>query len=144
MNWGVKIFIAFVVFGIAVISVVIFLVNQKVDMVTDNYYEKELLYQDQINKIERTRAYKKPLIEFTGNEIVIKYPNKPSLNEKTDFVLFYRPSDKNMDIKLPVNIDSSNSQVLKTSTMQKGYWKIQINWTSEGLGYYYEDSFFLN
>ncbi len=139
MNWGVKIVIAFAVFCLATIGMVIFFMNQKVDVVTENYYEKELKYQDQIDRISRTNALKDTLkIENTGKELIIKFPNVPDKAKGNDFIHIYRPSDQSLDVKIPVITDSSNSQIVSTERLQKGYWKVQISWTSGGKEYFHE------
>ena len=142
MSWGTKIVIAFIVFMIATLSVVVYLMTQKVDIVTENYYEKELKYQDQINRIARTNALIDTLkISNTGKELVIKFPNTPDKNTGKDFILLYRPSDKLKDIRIPVITDTSNSQIISIERIEKGYWKLQINWTSTGSEYYHESTF---
>ncbi len=139
MNWGVKIVIAFAIFCLSTIGMVIFFMNQKVDIVTDNYYEKELKYQEQIDRIARTKALKDTLkVENTGKELIIKFPNIPDKIKGKDFIHMYRPSDQSMDVKIPITTDSSNSQIVSTERLQKGYWKIQINWTSGGKEYFHE------
>ncbi len=139
MNWGVRIIIGFSVFCLSTIAVVIFFMTQKVDVVTENYYEKELKYQDQIDKVNRTRALRDTLkINNTGKELIIKFPNTPDKAQGKDFILFYRPSDNSKDLKIPVMTDSLNSQVVSTERLQRGYWKVQINWTSGGKEYYHE------
>jgi len=118
---------------------VIFFMNQKVDVVTENYYEKELKYQDQIDRIGRTKALKDTLkVENTGKELIIKFPNIPDMVKGKDFIHMYRPSDQSLDVKIPVMTDSSNSQIVSTEKLQKGYWKIQISWTSGGKEYFHE------
>ena len=142
MNWGYKILTAFIVFCLAVMGAVIFFMNQKVDVVTDNYYEKELKYQDQINRVNRTRALKDSLaITNTGKELKITYPNVPDKSTSKDFILLYRPSDDKKDVKIPVSADSLKSQVVSIERLDKGYWKLQINWTSSGSEYYHEAAF---
>ncbi|MDD5361758.1 MAG: FixH family protein [Ignavibacteria bacterium] len=142
MNWGYKILTAFIIFCLTIIGFVIFFMNQKVDVVTDNYYEKELKYQDQLNRVNRTRALKDSLTMVnTGKEIKITFPNAPDKPSAKDFILLYRPSDNKMDVKIPVMTDSSRTQVVSIGRLDKGFWKLQINWTSSGSEYYYESAF---
>jgi hypothetical protein len=142
LNWGTKIITAFAIFMIATLSIVIYFMTQRVDVVTENYYEKELKYQDQINRIARTIALKDTIkINNTGKELLVKFPNTPDKKTGKDFILLYRPSDKLKDIRIPVLTDTSNSQVISIERIEKGYWKLQINWTSSGSEYYHESVF---
>ena len=142
MNWGYKIAIGFTVFCLATIGVTVYFMMQKVDVVTENYYEKELKYQDQIDKVTRTRALKEKVdITNTGKELIIKFPNQPDKNQNKDFISLYRPSDNTKDVKIPVLTDTSGTQIVSVERLIKGYWKVQINWTSRGSEYYYESVF---
>jgi len=142
MNWGYKIAIGFTVFCLATIGVTVYFMMQKVDVVTDNYYEKELKYQDQIDKVTRTRALKESVdITNTGKELIIKFPNVPDKNQNKDFISLYRPSDNTKDVKIPVLTDTSRIQIVNVERIARGYWKVQVNWTSRGSEYYYESVF---
>lgn len=142
MNWGYRIAIGFITFCLITIGVTIFLMTQKVDVVTDNYYDKELKYQEQLDRVARTRALKEVMeISNTGKEIIIKFPNTPDKNQKNDFISLYRPSDNTKDVKIPVLTDSSRTQIVNIDRLTRGYWKLQINWTSGGSEYYYESVF---
>lgn len=142
MNWGYRIAIGFTTFCLITIGVTVYLMMQKVDIVTDNYYEKELKYQEQLDKVARTRALKETMeITNTGKELVIKFPNVPDKNQNKDFISLYRPSDNTKDVKIPVLTDSSRTQIVSVERIARGYWKVQINWTSGGSEYYYENVF---
>lgn len=142
MNWGYRIAIGFTTFCLITIGVTVYLMMQKVDIVTDNYYEKELKYQEQLDKVARTRALKETMeITNTGKELVIKFPNVPDKNQNKDFISLYRPSDNTKDVKIPVLTDSSRTQIVSVERIARGYWKVQINWASGGSEYYYENVF---
>ena len=145
MNWGYKIAAAFVLFVLAVIGSVIFFMNQKVDVVTDNYYEKELKYQEQIDRVNRTRALRDTMkMENTGAALNIVFPNIPDRPSPKDFILLYRPSDNVKDVKIPVAADTSKRQTVSIERLDRGYWKLQINWTSGGREFFHEFSFYKN
>jgi hypothetical protein len=76
MNYGKRIIVAYAIFILGIASLVFISMRQKIDLVTDNYYEKEIKYQDEIDKKNRTNLLKeKLLITRTGNEIFIKFPS---------------------------------------------------------------------
>ncbi|MCX6158754.1 MAG: FixH family protein [Ignavibacteriota bacterium] len=142
MNWGYKIAVFFGTFVLITTGVTVYLMNQKVDIVTENYYEKELKYQEQIDKVTRTRALKESVeITNTGKELIIKFPNLPDKNQTKDFISLYRPSDDSKDVKIPILTDTSKTQLVSVDRLVKGYWKAKINWTSGGSEYYYESVF---
>ncbi|MCG6915274.1 FixH family protein, partial [bacterium BMS3Abin03] len=74
-NWGTGIFISYSVFMLLTIITAVYFMNQDVSLVTDDYYQQELKYQDQIDKIERTNALsEKPAIDFDGLGVNISFP----------------------------------------------------------------------
>ena len=54
MNWGVKIVISFVFFIGLLFGLVYISMNQDISLVSENYYEQELAYEDQIQRIKNT------------------------------------------------------------------------------------------
>ena len=53
-SWGTGILIVIIIFMTLTITTVVYLMNQDVDLVTDNYYAKEIKYQQQIDRMNRT------------------------------------------------------------------------------------------
>lgn len=139
MSWGKKIAVLYIGFVVLTLAFVFFAMNQRVDLVTDNYYEKELKYQEQIDKSKRTKELKeKTDIQLLGKTIKIKFPSLPNKNIQKDFILFYRPSDPSKDIKIQVSADSLGFQLIPVEKISAGFWKIKLNWTSGGFEFYDE------
>lgn len=84
INWGTAIVLAFIAFiGFIVTLVVQMTTNEKYDydMVTEEYYKKELTFQDQLDKQVLTNDRKMaPNILISENGIDIQFPG--NLNEK--------------------------------------------------------------
>lgn len=139
MNWGVKIAVFYIGFVIMVLASVFFAMNQKNDLVTENYYEKELTHQEQIDKSQRTKSLKqKTEIQLTDKQVKIKFPILPEKNEEKNIILFYRPSDRLKDLRIPVSTDSLGVQYVPTEKLSSGFWKIKLNWLSHKEEYYDE------
>jgi hypothetical protein len=139
MNWGIKIAIFYGGFVVVVLASVFFAMTQRVDLVTDNYYEKELKYQEQIDKAQRTKTLKeKTEIQLYERQVKIKLPVIPDKNNSKDYILFYKPSDPLKDFKVAIASDSLGFQTIPIEKLLKGYWKIKLNWTSGGVEYYDE------
>lgn len=144
-NWGTGILVAIIVFMTITVVTVIFLMNQKVDLVTDNYYAKEIKYQQQIDRMNRTNEMAEGVIINSENEFIkIIFPKSSNLKNIKGTIQFYRPSDSGQDFTLPLVIDSSDQQLIPSKILKKGYWKIKIDWTDGALDYYKESSFVIN
>lgn len=142
MNWGKGIILVFVVFVIGIGVLVYRSMTKNIDLVTGNYYEKELKYQEQINKINNTNALKESLkIESRGKVILITYP-KLETGISGD-ISFYKPSDAKSDFKIKVEPGSDLKQVVLSDKLNKGLWKIQVSWASGGRDYFSEEKLML-
>ena len=138
MNWGKGILAVCIIFVIGVGVMVYISVNKNIDLVTKNYYEEEIKYQQQIDKINNTNSLKEKLsVETTENALLISFP-KQNGDLKGEISL-YRPSDAKKDFKIPVQLNENSKQFIATDNMQKGLWKIQIDWNMNGKDYYSEE-----
>lgn len=138
MNWGKGIIIVCSLFVLGIGVMVYTSVTKNIDLVTKNYYDEELKYQQRINKLNNSdKLNEKVTFDVTENAIIISYP-KSAVNVNGE-VTFYRPSDEKKDFKLPVELNSESKQVILTDKLQKGFWKVQVNWNSGDVGYYNEE-----
>ena len=141
-NWGWGIFLSIVLFMVTIIIIVATMMNREVDLVTDKYYDKEIKYQQQIDKEKRTAELNENVnIEYKGNFLSLTFPK----DEKTTGNLyFYRPANLHKDFRVPINLDNNFSQLLDVSKLDKGLWKLQINWSINKKDYYTEKTLMLN
>lgn len=140
-NWGTGIFISIVLFmTISIILAVIFM-NQRVDLVTNNYYEKTLTYQNQIDTYKRTAELKEKVsFNYADNMINLSFPGSFLKQVNNGKLYFYRPSDSRKDFTVPILLDKEGSQSVNTTKIDKGYWKIEIQWTMNNEDYKMEES----
>lgn len=136
MDWGKGIFITIVVFVIFMISLVVVCIKQDdIHLVTQNYYEEEIKYQDQIDKM------------INASEIgynVLVYDNQP---KKLDLLLpkgakgtlhLFRPSDARLDQKIAFDISETNKSSVDVKDLKPGYWRIKLSWSEDGKEFYEE------
>lgn len=141
MNWGKGIVVVFVIFFSGLAFMVYKSMTKDVDLVAQNYYEKEIKYQDQINKIKNTsRLEEKVKFENTGSSLIVTFPQKTGLNGE---ISFYRPSDAKLDFRLSVDPDKDYKQVIDTRILLRGLWRVQISWNAGGENYYNEEKIML-
>jgi hypothetical protein len=145
ISWGMKITVTYVLFIIGVLIMVLVFMNQDVHLVTDNYYMKELEYQNQIDKINRTNELPKQL-EIIKEEQSLKlvFPLQFKSEKIEGSIQLYRPSDPSKDFSISINTDSSGSQTISTEKFSKGIWKLKVDWAVMGIGYYNEKILMVN
>jgi hypothetical protein len=130
MNWGIKLMFVFVGFVGLVLVMVYLTFQHDVDLVAEDYYDQEIKYQEEINRLKKASLLEDPLqIVFNRqeNQLKIVFPHpEPSLVQGE--ILLFRPSDRKQDERYPVNPDVNGSQVIRVGGLSPGLWKIKIYW----------------
>ena len=143
-NWGTGIFIFLAIFILAVIVFYIYISNLDIHLVEDNYYEKELVYQERIDKFNNTLTLSGKISILTEPGIlVIQFPPLEPDDSPEGSVLFYRPSDPGKDVTLPLQLNDSLQQAFDISNLDKGRWMIKMDWKMGGKEYYFEEGIFI-
>lgn len=138
MNWGIKITVLYVGFVILILSLVSMAMHQNVDLVSKDYYEQELKFQDKIDKGNRTNALKEPLTwEIKHGSLLLKFPEQFKGKKISGSIYFFRPSDETMDKTIPLSADTLQLNI-PTNQLKKGLYKMQINWEANKEEYYNE------
>lgn len=145
INWGTGILITIIIFMVITVSTVVFLMNQDVDLVESDYYAKGIDHQKQIERINRANSMDEEVKIDLENEVVrITFPDRYKSEAISGTIQFYRPSDSKKDITLPISLDTVAQQVVPVKLLQKGYWKVKLNWTENAVEYYKESSFVIS
>jgi len=134
-NWGTGIFIFLVLFLAACTAFIIFAMQQDVNLVHKDYYEKGVNYSEQMNTNARSKQYYSSVQTQLQNEY-LRVDFEQSLAAKIDSgnILLYRPSNSNQDITLPLSL-TDNSIFISKSNLVSGRYILKLNWFSDGLKY---------
>ena len=135
MNWGKKIALVYVGFVILIITMVVFSMRQKIDLVSPDYYAKELNYQSDINKISNAKALEMPMeCIVLGDVIVIAFPKNQLEKTITGQVLVYKPSDNKSDRIFKFDTNTGKYDI-STKDFAKGMYKIKVDWGVDNVEY---------
>ncbi|WP_109299410.1 FixH family protein [Aquimarina sp. AU474] len=143
INWGTAIVFVFIGF----ISFILFFVvkmntNKKYehDLVTEDYYKKELAFQEEINAEKNANALKNNVsIKKTTNGIVVIFPVDQNYTTVSGTISLYRPSNKNLDFEIPIVL--SNSEILiPKDRLIEGRWAITVRWNFKNTTYLFKES----
>jgi hypothetical protein len=118
------------------VTLVTISMKQDVNLVAEDYYKQEIEYQDQIDRLTRTKALViKPevLIDRENHSIVINMQQEGFQNGKA---LFFRPADATMDKW--VSISGEGAESVSIAGWNNGLWKVRLEWTSKGEEFYME------
>ncbi len=137
LNWGFGITISIIVFTLISIGFIFLAFNQDVNLVRDDYYEAEVKHNDKIKRIERANNLIEKLeIQLSNNEILLQFPSTFERKGIRGDILLYRPSNRENDVKLKIELDSMNTQKVSKSNLLKGLWKIEIEWNLDSLSFF--------
>lgn len=144
-NWGTGILLSIIIFMMILIGIVYVFMNQDVDLVTQDYYGKELKYQKQIDKINNTNEMGKQVgIALLNNFVQLTFPDSVFDKKASGTIYFYRPSGSKKDFSVPMAVSVNNTQVINAATLDKGLWRIKIEWGMDGRDFYSEKSVIIN
>jgi hypothetical protein len=144
MNWGYKILIAYIVFVLGIVFLVFKSSSQKVDLVTTDYYDKELVYQQKIDAMNNVRNLSDTVQYGVRNSgLTIIFPKDFSGKTVAGNAVLYCPSDENRDITQNFSVKDLPVSVPIHITGKKEY-ELQLTWQSNGTSYYFEKKFLIN
>lgn len=141
MNWGTRIFISYLVFAVIVFTMVFISMNQDINLVSADYYKREIEYEDQIQRIKNTQALlEAPEISFDRAKLMVsvQFPKSVPGNDVSGSIHLFRPSDSSLDKKYRLELDESGEQNISVVGHSIGLWKVKLDWEYEGTEYYQE------
>ena len=143
INWGTAIVISVVSF---IVFIMYFVVRMSTnadydhDLVTEDYYQEELKYQDEIDKEENAKTLKTNIAwEKTKDGILIKFPENLNIKDIKGKVFLYRPSNKQLDFETPISL-SNHNLLIPDNRLLDGRWDITIDWTYNNRAYLFKEA----
>lgn len=139
MNWGYKILFVYVAFVGGILLMVFKSSTQKRDLVTSDYYAKELKYQERIDAENRTKALSSAVkYEIIDQQMVISFPKEFTGKAINGSILLYCPSDNNKDIEQKFST-SAGTIAMPLPPANKGQHEVQVTWEANNIGYYFQN-----
>lgn len=143
MNWGYKILVVYIVFVLGILFMVFKSSTQKTDLVTTDYYAKELKYQQKIDEINRVTALSAPVkYEIKNNELIIVFPKDFSGKQLIGEAVLYCPSDENKDVKKNFSVLDA-PVIMPVPSVTKGMYELHLSWQDGTVTYYFEKKLFI-
>jgi FixH. len=138
MNWGYKIIIVYVVFIAGIMFMVFKSSSQKVDLVTSDYYGKELKYQQKLDAMNRVSQLSGNVeYNLKDGKLSILFPNDFAGKKIEGEVLLYCPADEDKDVKHNFSVEDAPVFV-PIHEGNKGAYDLQVDWKADGISYYFE------
>lgn len=137
-NFGTAIFLAYSVFAAALIFMVIRSTQVDHSLVVDDYYAKDLAYQEILdrkqNSLQRSGAAIVQQSEVKrGHLLELQFPHQRG--RVSGQVQLYRPDNQRLDQFFPIEAQADGRMTIQTASVLSGYWRVRIEWEQAGMEY---------
>lgn len=144
-NWGWGIALVYGGFVVFIGAMVMLANRQRVDLVTPDYYAKELQYQQQLDKMNNSAALGQPVVCKTeGHTVRLEFPQKLNGKDIKANVFFYRPNNSDNDFSISCTPDADGSCLIQSDKFKPGKYQMQVEWSANGVSYYNENTVNIN
>ncbi len=142
LSWGYKIMFVYILFVAGMGFLVFKASSQNFDLVTKDYYEQELKYQDIIDQSANAAKLSAPLVvERSSGQLTINFPAEMKGKQKSiDFYLYY-PADAKRDFRKLADVRENEFTQPLPETMS-GNYELKLLWEVDGIKYYFEKKLF--
>ena len=117
-------------------------VLHKEDLVSTDYYEREIGYQGQIEQLARTqRLLPLASIRYDADRacIQVNLPGFSSGAEPTGRIQLYRPSSAALDRGFALAPGADGIQLIDARKLSPGLWKVRVQWRTGGQSYFLDE-----
>lgn len=138
-NWGTGIALTLILFAMLMGFMVYKATQQDFDLVSENYYADELVYQDIID--QKTNALKledKASLSIVGNEVYLILPKDLESKTKSFTVLMYCEQEADNDFSFEQAKTSENRFTVSFQKFSTGKWIAKVKLHCEDVDYYLE------
>jgi hypothetical protein len=142
--WPLGIIAAFVIFISGTISLVVMASSHKAELVSDNYYEQEIKYQNRIDSLGRAQrlgSVASVRLDAANGRIAISLPPAQVRGGVTGRIQLYRPSAAGADRALALAPNANGLQFVDLRSLLPGLWRMRVSWTADGQEYWIERGF---
>ncbi len=137
LNWGNGIVVAFVLFCTFIVAIVVKSFQYDVNLVSDDYYQQELQYQEVIDaKANGAELKGEASINYDGEKITVKVPTE----NVNGTIHFYRPDDNKLDQKLPL---TTSEYSVSDELLKHGRYVAKVTWKDSNKNYFMEQDLFV-
>lgn len=140
MNWGNKLLITFVVFSAGISYLVYRSTHVTYELVENDYYKKELRYQQVIDGANSANSLKTAIGFSQSTEGVrLQLPAEMQGGAPvTGNIWFYCAYNSHKDRKFDLKTNESGSQLFPLHTIEAGRYTVKVSWSESGKNYYTE------
>jgi hypothetical protein len=135
-HWGKGVLCVIVLFVLGVAAMVFTAFTNRVDLVSDDYYQRGVQYEEHLTVLRRSEAMADSVvIEACPGGIEIRFSRGVTRRLSEGRIVLYRPSNRRLDRILSVALDSAGHQRVPMLPRDAGMWRVQLSWVAESLDF---------
>ena len=144
MNWGHKITIVIIVFLVGMLGMVFFALQQNNEMIDDDYYKKELAYQQVIDaKQNLLNKSENNIVNQNAMEVIFILPVGTFEKLEEGHIELLRPDNQLKDVHMAMQFVGRDKYVIPKTDLLSGAYKARISWKNAGTAYYKEETVYV-
>jgi hypothetical protein len=136
MSWGNKLIIVFVVFAALMATLVYKATQTKFELVSKDYYQEELRYQDKIDGAGNAALEAPLIVRLKDGSVFLEFPELQKKSNITGEAWFYCSVDASKDNRIALNVNTLGIQQIDVKTFRKGNYVVKISYEANGKKYY--------
>jgi hypothetical protein len=144
LSWGYGIGAAYIIFAGSMILFVVIATRQKYDLVSNDYYDQAVHYQQKIDgKHNASLPGSNLAISFSQSENVIRITTPGDRQTVNGMLFLYKPDDQAKDFSIPFRLREESACNIPVKHLSPGAWRVKASWQNNGLDCYSETSIFI-
>jgi hypothetical protein len=139
-NWGTGIIFVYSGFVVFMLGMVYLCTLQNVDLVTADYYEEELKFQQVIDGKNNEHLLDKATVVVMGETgVTVTLPMEQI--DEGGTVMFYKPDNSKYDFTVALN--GATEITVPKEKLMNGMYKVKATWRHEGKPYFNEQALYV-
>jgi len=135
LNWGHGITIVYTLFALATLGFVAFAMTQRVDLVSDDYYEQSLQHDAKMTaQANAALLGTSARIEVAEKSLIVSIPESQSHTAKGTIDLYFAGA-LDIDRTFDLRVDAAGKMSIPTNELRTGAWKATLKWRVESVEY---------
>lgn len=137
ISWGTGVMVVFIAFAAMMVTLVVKSNRTHFDLVTKDYYQEELAYQEKIDAMNNVMGLKSGF-QWKQNEknLILSIPEELKAQKINGECWFYFPSDARMDVRIPLNMNGKGEQYFSKKEFRPGAYQVKLSCEVKGVHYY--------
>lgn len=136
--WPIGIAATLLSFIVFLISTLIFAIGVPVNLVDQQYYHQAVDYQQHLDKMQRTAdaPFRIRIVQAGNGAVTLSFDGPADQQQPQGNIMLFRPSDANLDVRLPLQLSASGKQLLNTDRLKNGLWQVKVEYSWNKQAYF--------